>query len=146
MKSLFLALCLISSTAFGANICKFKETWEFHEALEKKGTKAFKVSKDHKRFSAEEKKLIHRAVTSQGYLSDLTVAQAVEEFGDWYRGKQGSNAGTVEYYRINGEVWANVHYFPGDNEVGSYFIQRNGQWVLKATVGDSFIDCVKGVK
>ena len=144
MKSLIALLTLASMNTFAVDICKFEETWEFVEALEAKGIKPFKISNDHDHFSKTELELIHRTVTLPKYLSHLTAAEALEEFGDYYEGERGSDAGEIQYYHINGETHVLVHYWPGENEGGAYFIQKNGKYILKAEIGDSFIGCKKG--
>jgi hypothetical protein len=142
MKYIICVLLLASTSGFAVDICKFEETWQFHDALEAKRIAPAKVSDDHKRFTSVEKQLIHRAVTQQSWLRNIALAESLDVFGDYYRGKPGSNAGVIKYFQIDGKQFVLVHYWPGDNEYGAYFMRnQNGSHKLVATIGDSFIDC-----
>jgi hypothetical protein len=141
MKYLFLFTLLISTQTFAAiDFCTFEETSDFKDALEKRRIRPFKKSTDHKRFLAVEKKLIQRTITDNH--ERMSERDALQEFGDFYRGKQGGNAGEVVYYNYDGKRFVMVHYWPGDNEVGAYFqVEKNGNFKKIATIGDSFISC-----
>lgn len=139
---LFLALLFITTNAFAINICKFEETSDFKDELEERGIRPARVSKNHKKFTSVEKQLIHRTVTLQSWLKNSTMKEALESFGDYYEGQQGSNAGEIEYYNIEGKQYILVHYWPGDNEYGAYYaINKNGSFKLVAEINDSFIEC-----
>lgn len=132
MKFALLIALFITTNVFAYDVCQFTETWEMHESLEAQGLKAVKITKNSKKFTSVEKHLIHKTVTIQDWLKDLTLAQSVEEFAD----------GQIEYYNFEGEKIILVHYWPGDNEYGAFFkINKNGSFKLLATVSDSFIEC-----
>lgn len=139
---LFIALLFIVTNAFAADICKFEETWEFEEALKAEKIKPVRVAKNHKKFTSVEKQLIHKTVTGQDWLKNNSMEESLEAFGDFYNGRQGSNAGEIKYYNIEGKQFILVHYWPGDNEYGAYFmLNRNGSYKRIADIGDSFITC-----
>lgn len=132
MKFALLIALFITTNVFAADICNFQETWEWHEAIEAEGLKAVQTTKNGKKLTSVEKHLVHKTVTLQDYLKDLTKVQAVEEFAD----------GEIEYYNFEGTKIILVHYWPGDNEYGAFFkINKNGSFKLLATVSDSFIEC-----
>lgn len=141
MKLLLTLALFITTNAFAVDICSFEETWEVSDALEAQGIKAHKTSKNHKRFTFAEKEMIHLTITLQDWLKGISRGEALETFADIYEGKQGSNAGEIKYYRINGKEVALVHYWPGDNEYGAYYELKNGAHRLIAEVSDSFITC-----
>lgn len=141
MKLLISFLLLLSANAKAVDICSFEETWNFVEALETDGIKAHKTSKNHKRFTFVEKQMIHFMVTQQSWMEGISREEALENFGDFYNGKMGFNAGEIVYYQIDGKEIALVHYWPGDNEVGAFFEMRNGAYKIIATVSDAWISC-----
>lgn len=132
MKFLIVIALTFTTQAFAANICNFQETWEFKEALKAEEIKATKISKNHKRFTFNEKRMIHLALTLQDWLSGISREEALEMF---------SPEGEIEYYSIGERTYALVHYWPGDNEYGAFFEVINGCYRLVAYIGDSFIEC-----
>lgn len=132
MKFIVLLALIITSNAFAVDICKFEETWEVEQAFKVEGISPVRIAKDSTRFTSVEKHLIHKTVTLQSWLKNLSLAEAIEEFAD----------GEVEYYNIDGLKIILIHYWPGDNEYGAYYkINKNGSFKLLATVSDSFIEC-----
>jgi hypothetical protein len=85
-------------------------------------------------FSAIEKKMIHKAVIQQDYLSDNSPEQSLEDFG-------GSADGEIVYYKVGRKVIAKVHYWPGDNEFGAYVEVIGSKILIHAHIGDSEIIC-----
>lgn len=142
MKYIIALLLSIATSAFAVDICSFEETWNFKEAIKEQGIKPLKVSKNHKQFTFVEKTLIHRTVTQQDWLRNNSVKDSLESFGDYYDGRPGPNAGEIVYYNIQGKQIVLVHYWPGENEYGAfYLINKNGSVKLLATISDSFISC-----
>lgn len=132
MKTLIAILFIFSFNAFAVDICKFEETFEFHDALKASKIKTLRIAKDHKKYTSVEKQLIHKTVTRQDWLKGNSAEQSLEEFGD----------GEIRYYNIEGRQFILVHYWPGDNEYGAYFmVNKNGSFKLVAEIGDSFISC-----
>ena len=142
MKYLLTLALFIATNAFAHEVCSYEETYEFFDAIEARGLKPIKTSKNHKRFTFVEKQMIHLTVTQQDYLAGSTKEESLEIFGDYYNGSQGSNAGLIKYYEVDGQKLAYVHYFPGDNEYGAFFeISNNGSFKLFASVNDGGIIC-----
>lgn len=132
MKFALLIALFVTTNAFATDICKFQETWEWKEAVEAEGAKPVRIAKNSKKFTSVEKHLVHKTVTLQEWLKELSLGEAVTEFAD----------GEIEYYNINGQQVILVHYWPGDNEYGAFFkINKNGSFKLLANVSDSFIEC-----
>jgi hypothetical protein len=143
MKLFLLLLALFVTTqAFGADVCSFTETSDFLDTIEAKNIKPSKRSKNHTRFTAQEKELIHQAIKSDRYYANVSIAEALIIFGDYYEGQMGSNAGELVYFKVDGKELILVHYWPGDNEYGAFFETVNGKTKLKAKITDSFIDCI----
>lgn len=92
-------------------------------------------------YTAIEKKMIHKVVGIQGYLANLSEAQALEAFGDYYQGERGSNEGEIVYFKVGRKVIAKVHYWPGDNEYGAYVEVVGSKIVIHAEIGDGDIYC-----
>ncbi len=86
-------------------------------------------------FTVLEKKLIHKVVTLQDYLSTNTAEQSLEDFG-------GSSDGEIVYFKVGRKVIAKVHYWPGDNEYGAYVEVVGSKVLIHATIGDSEISCL----
>ena len=138
MKTLLLLLILISTQAFAAfDACKFEDSHDFVDALEKANAKVVK-SDDHQNFSPAELTLIHTTITSEHYYrtEQLTPAQTLRIFGDYYEEETtpGSDAGEVVYFTVGAQKFILVHYWPGENEYGSIFEVKNG----KNVQGSSF--------
>lgn len=133
MKTLIAILFLISFNSFAVDICQFEETPEFHDAL--KAAKIKSVRTARAKFTSVEKQLIHKTVTRQDWLKGNSVEQSLEDFG-------GSADGEIKYYTIEGKQFILVHYWPGDNEYGAYFmLNKNGSHKLIAEISDSWISC-----
>lgn len=132
MKFALLIALFVTTNVFAADICKFEETWEWKEAVEAEGVKPVRIAKNSKKFTSVEKHLVHKTVTLQEWLKELSLGEAVTEFAD----------GEIEYYNFNGQQVILVHYWPGDNEYGAFYkINKNGSFKLLANVSDSFIEC-----
>lgn len=93
-------------------------------------------------YTAIEKKMIHKVVGLQDYLSNLSEADALEAFGDYYEGERGSNEGEIEYFKVGRKVIAKVHYWPGDNEYGAYVEVVGPKVLVHAEIGDGDIYCL----
>jgi hypothetical protein len=141
MKFLLIIALFITTKAFAVNICELAETANFFDTVEAKKIKPVKTSKNHKRFTFVEKQMIHLSVTQQDYLKGITKEESLEKFGDFYQGKIGDSAGEILYYELSGKQVALVHYYPGDNEYGAFFVMKNGSYKLMARIDDSFITC-----
>lgn len=132
MKFALLLALFITTNVFAVDICQFEETSDFRDSIESQGLKAVKLTTNSKKFTSVEKHLVHKTVTLQDYLKDLSQVEAVQEFAD----------GEIEYFNFEGNKIILVHYWPGDNEYGAFFkINKNGSFKLLATVSDSFIEC-----
>lgn len=142
MKIVVLLISLfITFQSYAVDICSFVETWEYQEALERAGVKTSKKSKNHKRFTALEKDMIHLTISLQDWLRGVSREEALMQFGDFYNGQLGPNAGEILYYQIGYKTFALVHYWPGDTEVGAFFELRGRAFKLIAEINDSFIEC-----
>ncbi len=86
-------------------------------------------------FSALEKKMIHKVVTIQEYLSTNTLEESFENFG-------GSSDGEIVYFKVGRKVIAKVHYWPGDNEYGAYVEVVGSKVLVHAEIGDGDIYCL----
>lgn len=106
------------------------------------GYTELRTSDDHKAWTAIEKKMIHKTVTLQSWLNPMTEAEAVETFGDYYNGEQGSNAGEIVYFKVGRKIIAKVHYWPGDNEYGAYVEVVGTKVLVHAEIGDGDIYCL----
>lgn len=135
----FLITLLFITNAFATDICDYNETWEFEEALEQNGIKPYKKTINLIKLTFVEKQMIHLTVTQA--VGVVTREEALEIFGDYYKGKEGFNAGEIIYYKIKGKEYALVHSWPGDNEVGAYFEMKGSAYKQIAVISDSFIDC-----
>lgn len=142
MKYLLFIPLLFLSNAYAFDVCSFEYTHDFFEYIEKQGIKPTRVSKNHKKFTSVEKKMIYKMVTSQSWRRNDTVAEALLEFGDYYNGKEGYNAGEIQYFTINNIKLVLVHYWPGDNEYGAFFfVNKNNSTRYKAVINDGEIYC-----
>lgn len=100
-----------------------------------------RTAKNHGQWTATEKKMIHKTVTRQEWLAKHSEAQAVEEFGDYYRGEIGSNAGEINYLKIGKKIIAQVIYWPGDNAYGAYVELAGTKVIVLAEIHDGDIYC-----
>jgi len=142
---LFLFLILsIAAHSYAADICKFQETWEFKDALKEEGIRPVLVSKNHSKFTSVEKRLIHKWLSSQSDRRNTTLEQSMEEFSDTrLTGKVGPDAGAIVYYNIDDKKYVLIHYWPGENEYGAfYLVNKNNTFKLIANITDSYIECV----
>lgn len=135
MKSLFLLLLIISSSALAFDPCSYPYTGDLLESLESQGIEAVKVSNNHKRFRFVEKQMVHLAVSLQDWLSGVSKNEALEIFAE------DSSDGEIIYYQVDGKEIAYVHYWPGDNEYGAFFEMGNKAFKLLAEIRDSEIVC-----
>ena len=146
MKLFLVLVMFVSTQAHSSEVCRFKETVNFTEAVENGLGKKIHVSKDHSRFTTLEKKMIFQAVALQEWLEIKTQQDALNSFGDFNDGamEPGNMAGSVDYYEVKGQTIVLVTYFPGDNEYGSIFeLKASGAAKMVASVEDSFISCDK---
>ena len=142
MKYILILTALLSLPALALDVCSFAETADFRDALESVGINAHKISKDHKKFTFSEKRMIHLTVSTQSWLSGSSLEEALDIFGDFQDGRPGPNAGEIRYYKIEQKTLALVHYWPGDNEYGAFFeVKRDGSFKMLARVEDSWINC-----
>ncbi len=143
MKFFILLSFFILNKAMALDVCSFKETWMFNDAMRVQKVKPNLVAKDHKKFNSMEKKLVHKTVALQAFSGEKTLLQSVDDFADiMYDGTRGANAGKISYFNIEGKQLILVHYWPGENEYGAFFsINRNGSLKLLARISDGFIDC-----
>lgn len=86
-------------------------------------------------FSALEKKMIHKVVTIQDYLTSNSPEQSLEDFG-------GSADGEIVYFKVGNKVIAKVHYWPGDNNYGAYVEVVGSKVLIHAEIGDGDIYCL----
>jgi hypothetical protein len=142
MKYLFTILLLLTANAYALDLCSYEETSDLQDAFESQGIKPVKTSSNHQKFTSVERHLIHKTVSLQDWRTNTDVSESLQDFGDYYNGKPGSNAGEILYYNIDGKRFILVHYWPGDNEYGAFFaINKNGSFKLLAEITDSFINC-----
>ncbi|HXH31128.1 MAG TPA: hypothetical protein VNJ01_09985 [Bacteriovoracaceae bacterium] len=144
MKFLILFAFFLTAEAMAFDVCKFQDTNEFQGAVEAKKIQKIAEAKNHKAFNPFEKKLIHQTITSDTYFKNATVAQALRVFGDYYENstEEGSNSGSISYYRAGAKVIVLVHYWPGDNEVGAFLeVFPNGKTRVLATISDQWMTC-----
>jgi hypothetical protein len=94
MKLILAFIFFVSINSFANTICDYQETGEYLHALESKGITTFKTSKNHKRFSAREKEMIHHMITRND--AGLPQKESLLEFADMYDGEMGSNAGAIK--------------------------------------------------
>ena len=142
MKYILLAVLMITTNAFAVNVCDFNETSDFRRSLESEGVAPVRVAKNHRRFTSVEKQLIHKTVTLQSWLENISAKESLDTFGDYIGGRRGANAGEISYYNLDGEQLILVHYWPGENEYGAFYrLNKNGSFKLLAEINDSYIFC-----
>ncbi len=131
MKFITLLFFFVATQSFAATKCSPEmQALQFN----RHGFVEFKTSNFDTGFTAIEKKMIHKAVLQQDYLSSNTEAQSLEDFG-------GSADGEIKYYKVGRKVIAQVHYWPGDNEFGAYVEVIGSKILVHASIGDSEIIC-----
>lgn len=148
MKSLLILIAFFTVQAHAAfDVCKFEDTGAFDEAVDAKKVTLIKRHDDHKRWSSIEKKMIHETIKTDGYSEKINEYEALRQFGDYYEEgdtEEGSNAGSISYYKYGKAKFALVHYWPGDNEVGAFLeIGPKGKIKILATISDGWMECVR---
>lgn len=142
MKSILLMALLMTSQAFAMSVCDYSDTAEFRNALEASEITPVRVAKNHRKFTSVEKQLIHKTVTLQSWLQNISAKESLETFGDYSQGRRGVNAGEIAYYNVDGKQLILVHYWPGENEYGAFYrLNKNGSFKLLAEVTDGYIFC-----
>lgn len=148
MKSFTLALLLSASSAFAFDICTFESTADFTDFAEQSGINNIVLSGP--KFSPLFRKVIRNTMNVyQGQVFEdgqfyRNEEVAVREFLDWDSRENvpGSNGGDISLFTIEGKKIAMVHFYPGDNEYGSFYeIKANGTFNHLATIGDGEINC-----
>lgn len=129
---------VVTHSAFAAVCSPEMQQLQFN----RHGYVELRTSDNHKAWTAIEKKMIHKVVALQGYLSNITEAEALDGFGDYYEGEQGGNAGEIVYFKVGRKVIAKVHYWPGDNEYGAYVEVVGSKILVHAEIGDGDIYCL----
>jgi hypothetical protein len=132
MKFLVLFAFFFAVQAYAVDICSYRETWSFIEALDAEHIGPTKVSRNHNRFTFVEKQMIHLTVTLQDWLRGSSREEALEKFQE---------DGEIYYYEIDSRKYAFVRYWQGDNEFGAYYEMTRTAYRLVAKIEDSFISC-----
>jgi hypothetical protein len=136
MKYILLFSFLLSQAAYAFDVCSYPSTWDFNQDLEDKGIVSSKISDKHERFTFNEKKMIHLAITLQNYLQGSSLEDALRAFSN--------SDGRIVYYDIEDKTFAFAQYYPGDNEYGAlYEVKAKGKGAFKllAKVEDGDIFC-----
>lgn len=122
---------IVTHSAFAAKCSQEMQALQFnlHSYVELKTTN-FDTG-----FSALEKKMIHKVVTIQDYLTNNSPEQSLEDFG-------GSADGEIVYYKVGNKVIAKVNYWPGDNQYGAYVEVVGSKFLIHAEIGDGDIYCL----
>jgi hypothetical protein len=147
MRLFLLITLFITTKAFAVDICQFPETSNFYTELKVQGIRPARISKNAKKFTSVEIKLINKTVRLQDRRNPTSLQETLEEFMDVQEGgKPGLNAGEILYYNFEGTQYLLVHYWPGENEYGAYYkLNKNGSFKLITQIIDSGIEC-KGLK
>ena len=139
MKLVTLLFFFIVTNTYAAVTCSPEmQTLQFNSH----GYVHLRTSDNHDAWTAIEKKMIHKVVTIQDFLSNESQDSAVEIFGDYYNGRRGSNAGEIEYFKVGKKIIAKVHYWPGDNEYGAYVEVVGSKILILAEICDGDIYCL----
>lgn len=139
MKFLLLVSLLMSSQVFALDLCQLRDTYEFDQVVQFERLPTIRaVSKN---YSGLEKRMIHQALRLQSWQVRMPMDESLRAFGDVYDGYRGPNPGEIVYYQVQGQKLALVHYFPGENEYGAFFIVGNGTTKMVARIDDSEISC-----
>lgn len=138
MKTILFCLMLISSSAFAVKertLCSFRDTQDFEKHS---SSVVISISKNHAKFTKMEKKMIH------DFIQDRTIEDSLYVFGGYSAGEVqlGDYAGQIAYYQFYTKKIALVHYWPGTNEIGSFYeILPNNKFKFLAAVSGSWIEC-----
>ena len=130
MKFVTLLFFFIVTNSYAANCSQEMQALQYNPH----GYVELKTSNFETGFSALEKRLIHKVVTIQDYLSENSAEQSLEDFG-------GSADGEIVYFKVGNKVMAKVHYWPGDNEYGAYIEVFGSKVLVHAHIGDGDINC-----
>lgn len=140
MKSLLIAL-FITSNAFAFNICDYDDAAYLYRAMHAAKITPYLESTHKSGFNKSEKKLIHQTLILEEWQNHYNEAEAMEAFLDMWEGRIGDLAGAIDYFKINGDKIVHVYYYPGDNEYGAFWVDKNGQFKLVARIEDSSVIC-----
>ena len=139
MKFLLLVSLFVSSQVFALDLCQLRDTYEFDQVVQFERVPTIRsVSKN---YSALEKRMIHQALRLQSWQTRMPMEASLRAFGDVYDGYQGTNPGEIVYYQVQGQKLALVHYFPGENEYGAFYLVGNGKTKMVARIDDGEISC-----
>jgi hypothetical protein len=132
MNNLILILFLfITTKAMAFDLCSYQQTSQIEISRSK-------VSKRPSRFTFAEKNLVHRTIALENYNRGISRPEALEIF------TEASSEGKIVYFSKNGKDYILVHYWPGDNEYGAfYLVSEKSAPKLIASIGDSFITCIE---
>ena len=139
MKSLIFVFLFVSSQVFALDLCQLRDTYEFDQVVQFERLQTIRTVSNN--FSGLEKRMIHQAVRLQAWQVGIPMDESLRAFGDYYDGYRGPNPGEIVYYQLKGQKLALVHYFPGENEYGAFFIVGNGTTKMVARIDDSEISC-----
>ncbi len=132
MKFATLLFFFIVTNSYAATTCSPEmQALQFN----RHGYVEFKTTNFETGFSALEKKMIHKVVTIQEYLTTNSAEQSLKDFG-------GSADGEIIYFKVGNKVIAKVHYWPGDNEYGAYVEVVGSKILIHAEIGDGDINCL----
>ena len=139
MKFITLLFFFISVTTYAGTQCSPEmQALQYNEH----GFVTLRTSNDHFNWTAIEKKMIHKAVTLQSYMSEESEEASLEFFGDINGCEQGENAGEIVYFKVGKKIIAKVHYWPGDNEYGAYVEVMGSKVHVLAEIHDGDINCL----
>lgn len=139
MKYFVLLSLMISSNVFALDLCQLRDTHDFEVAVKAERIKPIRSIAQS--FSTFEKQMIHQAVTLQNWQRGISPSNSLRAFRDIYDGYQGLNPGEIVYYQVKGQKLALVHYWPGENEYGAFFMVSSGSSKMIARIDDGDISC-----
>lgn len=139
MKYFVLLSLMISSNVFALDLCQLRDTHDFEVAVKAERIKPIRSIAQN--FSSLEKLMIHQAVTLQSWQRGISSQNSLRAFQDIYDGYQGLNPGEIVYYQVRGQKLALVHYWPGENEYGAFFMVGGNSSKMIARVDDGDISC-----
>ncbi len=138
MKFITLLFFFIAVNTYAGTQCSPEmQALQFNE----RGYTHLRTADDHFSWTNNEKKMIHKAVTLQSGMTDLTEEESLEFFGDFVSCETGSNAGEIQYFKVGRKIIAKVHYWPGDNEYGAYVEVVGSKVLVLAEIHDGDISC-----
>lgn len=139
MKIITLLFFFIAVNSYAANTCTPAMV-----ALQSNehGYVTLRTSNDHFGWTENEKQMIYKTVTLQEYNREFNVDESLEIFGDFYGCEQGENAGEIVYFKVGKKIIAKVHYWPGDNEYGSYVEMVGSKIHVLAEIHDGDVSCL----